>query len=375
MTRLRPVFALGLLVLLLAACGGRTEPAAGGTDTVKFATATLLRVERHDGYTLADVRDAWHPGRLLHRYVLVPRSGSLPEGLPDGTVVRTPLRRVVAFSSVHASLLFDLGCGDRLAGVCDLDYVFHPLVRRAVAEGRAANAGASMKPDVEKIVAAAPDALLVSPFENAGYGAVERLGVPLIECADYMETSALGRAEWMRFFGLLLGQERRADSLYAAVEKRYRALSRQALADKARPSLLTDTKTGSAWFVPAGRSTLSQLYLDAGAAYLFADTPGSGSASLAFETVYAKGHAADLWLVKYGARENLTYAALAADNPLYRRFLPWQRRRVYGCNTLRVPYYEETPFHPDRLLADLVKIFHPGLLPSHKLRYYCPLDE
>ena len=87
--------------------------------------------------------------------------------------------------------------------------------------------GDAMNPDIEKIVELDADAILLSPFENSGgYGQLEKLGVPLIECAEYMETSALGRAEWMRFYGLLYGCEAQADSLFAVVEKEYFSLSR-----------------------------------------------------------------------------------------------------------------------------------------------------
>ena len=77
----------------------------------------------------------------------------------------------------------------------------------------------------EKIIDLRPDAIMLSPFENSGgYGRVGKLGVPVIECADYMETSPLGRAEWLRFYGLLVGQEQRGDSLFAQIEKEYLAL-------------------------------------------------------------------------------------------------------------------------------------------------------
>lgn len=362
-----------LMLALTAACGRRTPAAAAGTDTVAFAEASLLHVERGRGYTLAEVADPWHAGRTLRRYVLVPRDSAVPPHLPEGTLLRTPLRRVASLSGVHAALLFDLGRGDALAAVADVDYTLHPLIRKAVAEGRTADAGSSMKPDAERLAAARPDAILVSPFENAGYGALEQMGVPLVECADYMETSALGRAEWMRFYGLLLGCPERADSLYDAVAGRYRALARRAEGTGKKPTLLVDRKEGAVWFVPGGESTMGRLFADAGARYVFADMPGSGSLQLSFETVFARGRDADVWLLKYGAAADPTYASLAADYGPYRRFRPWQQRRIYGCNTLRVPFYEETPFHPDRLLADLICIFHPERMPGHRLRYYQPL--
>ena len=362
-------------VLLLTACGGRNRQPAAAGDTLAFRHATLLRVSQRAGYALAEVADPWHEGRTLRRYVLVPRGSALPPHLPEGTLVRTPVKRAAVLSTVHAGLLFELGCGGAVAAICDLRYSLLPALHSAVAGGRTADAGSSMKPDAERIVAAGAEALLVSPFENAGYGTLERLGVPLIECADYMERSALGRAEWMRFYGLLFGCPERADSLFATVEAGYGALSRLTQGVRRRPRLLVDRKEGAVWFVPAGRSAPAGLYADAGADYLFARTPGSGSAQLSFETVFAQGREADVWLIKYGSPANLTYASLAGEQAAYRSLRPWKERHVYACNTLQAPFYEETPFHPDRLLADFIKIFHPRLLPGHRLRYYHPLED
>ena len=194
-----------------------------------------------------------------------------------------------------------------------------------------------------------------------------------MQCADYLETSALGRAEWMRFFGRLVGAETQADSLFSDISERYDSLRQAVASTTERPSLLCDTKQGTAWYTPGGKSYLGQLYADAGANYLFADRPESGSAALSAETVLARGHEADVWLIKYGAANDLSYTQLATDYAPYKGLRPWQERHIWGCNTLRIPFYEEAPFHPDRLLQDIVKILHPSLLPHHRLRYYSPL--
>ena len=151
-----------------------------------------------------------------------------------------------------------------------------------------------MNPDIEKIIDLRPDAIMLSPFENSGgYGRVGKLGVPVIECADYMETSPLGRAEWLRFYGLLVGQEQRGDSLFVQIEKEYLAVKDLAAQATSRPTVLSDLKYGSAWYIAGGQSTTGRLYADAGADYVFAELPNSGSVPMAFETVFDKGEHAD----------------------------------------------------------------------------------
>lgn len=367
---------LAILMLLASCSSGRSDAQAGGN---LLTHAALLEMEQTDSFAVARVKDPWGKGRLLATYVLVDRRQPLPSRLPEGQVVRVPLERAVLTSAVHAALLDELGGADRVAGLADADYVVGSRVKALLTTqgGRVKPMGSSMQPDVEQMRAVGADAVWVSPFENAGLGALATLGVPVIECADYMETSPLGRAEWMRFYGRLVGQGERADSLFLAVERAYTTLAQSvAQCRERRPTVVCDLPMGATWYEPGGHSTMGRLLADAGAGYLWADRPESGSLTLDFESVFARGHAADVWLVKYGAAAPLTYRQMATDNPRFARFVPWQKRRVWACNTLRVPFYEETPFHPERLLADLVAIFHPSLLKGAKGEtYYAPLAE
>lgn len=366
----------GLAVLLVAVAQScKPSPrfsADGGGRAVELRHAVLLSMAEADSFTLVIVRDAWHEGDVLARYVLVPSSQPLPANRPEGQLVRTPLRRVVSTTSLHAALLCELGAASSICGLTDVRYVVSPSLRRELQAGRIAAMGAAASPDVERMRAARADAVWVSPFENAGHGSLDHLGVPLIECADYMETSPLGRAEWMRFYGRLVGRGAEADSLFAEVERRYLACQREAAKVRGKkPSVFFDLKTGDTWFQPGGRSTMGRLLADAGGAYPWADRPESGSLSLNMELVYSHAAQADFWFVKYGDTSPLTYARLVADCPQYERFRAWRERRVYACNTLQVPFYEEVPFHPDRLLAEWASILRGSR--SHPLRYYTPL--
>lgn len=367
--------ALMLICIVLAGCGSprsRHDAASGLTHY-----ASLLQIEEADSFTLVTVADAWHSGRVMASYVLVPAAHPLPVHLPQGTVVRTPLRRAAVTSSVHAALLTDLGRGSCVAALTDTAYIISPAVKALLHEGTR-SAGTAMQPDIELLHALSIDAVLASPFENAGHGALDRLGVPVIECADYMETSPLGRAEWMRFYGRLFGCADRADSLFDEVEHNYLELKKLVaeVPSATRPTVMCDLLMGSVWYQPGGASTMGQFIADAGGRYLWADRKESGSLALNLESVFARAQQAEVWLVKYGQPAPLTYRQMAADCPAYQRFAPWQRHRIYACNTLHVPFYEEVPFRPERLLANLIALLHPEVkgLPVHP-NYYTPLGE
>lgn len=366
-------------VLLLSACGGgsKTSSLQAEGDTVRMKYSSLLQIVKHADYTVVMIRNPWDTLKVLHTYLLADREKPLPEHLPEGTVVRTPLQKSVIYSSVHCSLWSELDELKGIGGVCGLEYIKLPQIQEGCRNGSIVNVGNSMNPDIERIIDLRPDAILLSPFENSGgYGRVGKLNIPIIECADYMETSALGRAEWMRLYGLLLGKEAQADSLFAGIEKEYLTLTQQVKSQNLkRPTVISEMKNSSAWYIPGGNSTMGRLYQDAGADYVFAYLSNSGSVPLAFETVFDRGGNADIWLIKYNQPQDKTYSELERDYVPYARFKAFQDRKVYGCNTNHVPFYEESPFHPELLLKDLIKIFHPELLPDYDLKYFSNLAE
>ena len=327
-------------------------------DTLELRYAKYLTLIEHTGYTEVQIRNPWDERKLLQSF-------KINDNVYDNIAV---------FTTTHANLIEELGSIDAIAGVCETEYIANAHLREALSKGHIRDLGSAMTPDRERIIALAPDLILLSPYENAStYGNLESLGIPIIQCADYMETSALGRAEWMRLYGRLVGKAHEADSLFLAIETKYNSLQAlpQTLAPDKRPTVLFDTKNGSAWYVPGGRSTMAQLIADAGGCYLFADNPRSGSVPLAFETVLDRGEQAHVWLIRYNnSRQRMTLTELGSMYQPYTLFHAYRNGQVYGCNSAELIFYEETPFHPERLLHDYIKILHSTLLPTDTLRYF-----
>ena len=372
-----------LTIVLLTACGGQRPPQSWAErlqespapDSLVFRYARLIHVEQREGCRVVYIDNPWMQGKGLHTYVLVPYDAPLPDDLPGGTIVRTPLRRSVVFTSVHCALIDQLQATAQVAGVADLKYIKVPFVQEGVQSGRIADCGDGMSPVVEKIIDTEADALLLSPFENAGgYGQMEDINIPIVECAEYMEMSPLARAEWMRFYGMLYGKEKEAEQLFAQVETNYTALKQQAATVADRPSVLVDKMAGSVWYVPGGRSTIGQMLSDANADYPWTDDTHSGSLQLAIETVLERAGESDFWLLRYDSPTPLTMLQLLSEKDGYRMVRSVENERVYGCNVTTSMFYEETPFRPDLLLQDLIKILHPDIPNLPEPRYYHKIE-
>ena len=452
------------VALLMAACqGGKTAAAdAEAGDTLEMKYAKLLTIVKHgDGedasgngegadyqYAEAIVANPWKAGTLLHRYILIPKG---EEG--DKTVarlalqrtsgmgcttdtVRTPVERSAVFIAPHCQLMYELGCQQAIRGVCDLNYINIPDVRkRAASAGKASSekassgnassgnasaqnsivdCGSSMAPDIERIIALKPEAILVSPFENSGgYGKLDKLHIPIIEAADYMESSPLGRAEWMKFYGMLFGKDKnisttaaveasmtaagkaseatagkasgaaagkaseatlpascelRADSLFAQIEKEYLKLKAEAGKLPKGLSILTERKTGNVWYVPGGQSTIGILLKDANARYIFSDDQHSGSLPMSPEQILAKGSQVDVWAFKYFGGAPLSQVQLLQEYDGYKALAAFNRGNIYQVDTSTVPYFELTSFHPELLLREFIILAHGERF--GKLKFY-----
>lgn len=442
------IFGALLTLLVLTACqGGKTTAGeAEEGDTLKMKYAKLLTIVKYGEkgtassdkdaedaeyqYAEVNVANPWKAGTLLHRYILIPKG---KEG--DKTVtrlalqrtsgmgcttdtVRTPVERSAVFIAPHCQLMYELGCQQAIRGVCDLNYINIPDVRkRAASAGKASSGnasaqnaivdcGSSMAPDIERIIALKPEAILVSPFENSGgYGKLDKLHIPIIEAADYMESSPLGRAEWMKFYGMLFGKDKnisttvagealttvagkalttvagkaseatlpascelKADSLFAKIEKEYLKLKAEAGKLPKGLSILTERKTGNVWYVPGGQSTIGILLKDANARYIFSDDKHSGSLPMSPEQILAKGSQVDVWAFKYFGGAPLSQVQLLQEYDGYKALAAFSRGNIYQVDTSTVPYFELTSFHPELLLREFIILAHGERF--GKLKFY-----
>ena len=349
-----------LFLLLAVSCvGNQSGRVDEQGDTLMLSYAKNLTIVDFPDHTEVTMRNPWDTTKVMGKYSLIKneelktKNSSLSH---TSSLVKVPLRNAAVFGSVHCALLHELEADESVGGICDFEFFNLPYYKQAVGDGRIANLGNSMQPSLEKIIDLNPDALMPSPFENSGgLGRIERLGIPIIWCADYMENTPLGRAEWSRFYGRLFGRAEQADSIFQRVESRYKEIRSAALHAKTKPKLLPEMPWSGQWTLPGSGSSSTRLYQDAGAEYLFADLKGSGGVPLSTEKVVDRAVDADIWLIKHHG--NLDRQQMISDTPL----LVGIKAPIWWCDTSKTLLYEETPFHPERLLENLISILHPEL--------------
>lgn len=360
------------LVFFFGSCTNKVTSVSDKDSVVVFKYAKNIQMTYIKSGIKVTLINPWKSNATLHTYYLVKNRADATFG-EDGTIIQIPLKRSLFFTTAHANLMTMLGCEDVIAGVADAKYMLIPKVQTGIKAGKIADCGESMKPNIEKIIDLSPDALFLSPFENSGgYGKLDQLNIPIIECAEYMESSALGRAEWMKFYGVLFGRERTADSLFSVVEKDYLNLKKEAETAKETRSVLPDRKVGAVWYLPGGKSSVGRLYADAKGSYAYAVDTQSGSLAVAFETVLNKFENSDFWIFNHFG--SINRKTLLAEYQGYAMLRPFKEKEIYGCQTDKQSYFEEVSWRPDWLLSDLIQLFHPDLK-RRPLRYYKKITD
>jgi len=376
------IIAVVMTLAAITGCKGtRQVPFAEpvSVDTLEYAEG--LKIAYFKDFTSVTLRDPWDTLKTRKVYILAPKAtlASNP-GLKDtlskmGILIATPVERAVIYTSVHAAMAAQLGVLDKVCGVCEPEYITSNEVLERIKNQQIADLGQSTSPNVEKIIDLGCDVIIASPFENSGYGAAEKLGIPIVEAADYMENHPLGRTEWGKFYGLLFGCEAAAQEQFLATCSRYNSLKGICTEVTERPSVVLERKWGQTWGVPAAGSYVGTLHRDAGADYVFGDITSASSVHMTFEQVFDRGCDADFWLFKYSGGKPMTLDDLKGEYLPYSDFKAFKTQNIFACNTLVSTYYDDITLHPDRILADLICIYHPELLPDHELQYYFRLEK
>ncbi|MFW5994643.1 MAG: ABC transporter substrate-binding protein [Spirochaetia bacterium] len=372
----RPVgrTALAALLLLLIALH------AAGND-LPLEEATSFSVHEHDRHTLVEVTRPWPGADSTLRYALVDRTDAEQDGIPDGvpedaTIIETPVQRVVTTSTTFVAGFDTLDALDAIVGHDNPGFLYSEAARERHREGDISSVGNGSGLDLETVVDLDPDLVMLNQYDESDQtpSRLADADIPVLISGDWTEQSPLGRMEWLYLTGLLTGRADAASEYIRETAERYRTLAERVEDESDRPTVLINGPFEGSWAVPRADAYSARFIEDAGGEYAWEDVEGTDSLFLDTESVFDTAGDADIW-INPGQWQSLDDIE---DERLF-EFAAVTEERVYNNNRRVSPgggidYFESGQVRPDVILADLVSIFHPELMPEHERVYYQRLE-
>lgn len=384
---------IALALVVIEGCQSSAKKAKNGSakvnklvsahpsDEVHARYAEGFSVRYFDEYKLINIFNAFTNQSDTLRYLLVPQGGDRPEGYPNAQVIEVPIQQIIVTGVTHVAFLDMVDALDVIQGIVGAKYVYNSKVRQQLKTDKI-TAFAPNTFGMEKIIAMDPDLVMIAGGQVANfndYRLLMEVGIPVFVNADWLETTPLGRAEWIKVMAALLNKESLANKRFGKVAQQYNKLKtivNENISMEEKPLIINNLPYKSAWFVSGGGSYKAQLFEDAGAAYPWYNSDETGGLKLDFEAVYAKGLKADIWLNPGRAQ---SIQEIIAKDARFKDFKSVKTGQVYNkikriTSTGANDYWETGVVRPDLVLHDLINIFHPGLLKSDSLYFYQKLN-
>lgn len=372
---------LFLYILTLIACKDHPKKQEKKIPSEKKNTVTYAKgfsLERHPHYTILRVTQPWPGAKKSFTYLLKEKNATIPSGIHADEILQIPVKKIVVTSTTHIPALESLGELSTLVGFPNLNYISSEKARKLIDQKKIKELGKNESLNTEVLLNIQPEVLIGFTMEagNKIYQTLKKSGIPIVYNGDWTEESPLGKAEWIKFFGAFYNKNKQADSIFNSVKEKYLAAKKIAEKAENEPTVLAGSMYKDVWYLPYGNSWQAQFIKDAHAHYLYRDTKGQGSISLAFEQVLEKAQHANFWVAPGSFT---SYQEMRKASIHYQKFDAFQQKKIYSFadftgKTGGVIFYELGPSRPDLVLKDLIKIFHPSLLLEYQPTFYNPLN-
>ncbi|MDI9256651.1 ABC transporter substrate-binding protein [Flavobacterium sedimenticola] len=361
---------LSVIALFMVRCKNETHSSRTTISENKVRYAKGFSIVNYDGYSLVTVQNPWPKATQTYTYILQEKKGRVPDSLQKHTIIPIPVKSMVVTSTTHIPSLEMLDAEKTLVGFPHLDYISSEKVRARIEAGKVKELGMNQSLNTEVLLDLQPDVIIGYGIDNNNptLDNLQKSGLKVMLNGDWNEETPLGKAEWIKFFGALLGKQKEATAIFTTIEKEYLKTIQIAKNAQNKPTVLAGDMYEDRWYLPKGTSWGSLLLKEAQSRYLWAETSGTGSLSLSFETVFDKAKNADIWITS-GQFSSLR--EMTDKNPHYAQFDAFRNKNVYSFSgkkgkTGGILYYELAPNRPDIVLKDIVKILHPELLPTYQ---------
>lgn len=368
MTMKRNAYFLVTLCLLILSCQKENnETVRSKINEVEYAEG--FEIERYDDFTIVRITKPWPDASQIYTYVCASDSSVVPDSLKQN-FIKVPVETIVVTSTTHVSSLVALGLEEHLIGFPHLNYISSPEVRRLIDDGKVQEISDQQNLNFEKTLDLQPDVIigLSMDSETSRFNQFVNAGIPVLYNADWVETTPLGKAEWIKFFGVLFDRQMEAKWFFDEIVLEYTKAKELVRDVHTYPKVLSGSIFQDVWYAPQGESWMASFITAAKGDYVWKDTKGTGSLSLSLEAALEHGSSADVWI---GPGQFTTYKELESANKHYREFKAFQKREVYSYSIKKgesggIIFYEDAQNRPDLVLKDLIYSLHPEVLPDYE---------
>ncbi|NEQ52892.1 MAG: ABC transporter substrate-binding protein, partial [Leptolyngbya sp. SIO3F4] len=349
-------------------------------DKVQPEHAAGFSVDYYNHYKVVTVTQPWKAANETFEYVLVQCGTPMPVGFEDAQIIQVPISTVATLSTTYLPHLEQLDQVDALVGMDNFDFVYAPAVREKIDRGELIEFSSGRTLDMERLLVSDPALVMAYGTGDPDVDSYSRMiqsGLSVALVGEYVETSPLGRAEWLMFTALFFNEEAKAQEVLSEISTDYNSLVELTATLPEGPTVFTGFSYEGTWYMSGGKSYAAQLLKDAGADYLWSDNDSTVAIPLDFESVFNEAATADMWVNV--SQDWLNHGDAIATDPRYGKFNALKQNNVFNNNARMNDfggndYWESGAVNPHLILADLVKIFHPDLLPDHELVYYQKIE-
>jgi len=352
-----------------------------GWEEIKLVQASGFTLNKSGDNFLIEVLAPFPNAKSSFRYLVLAEKEANLDTTGYDAVIHLPINKVVLTSTTQIPHLDLLGVSDYLAGFPNLDLISSETVREQINQDKVVDLGSGPTSNLEKVVEMEPDWIMLSTLGNDlnQLDLYKRAGIPALINGDYVEQTPLGRAEWIKFTGALMGKLDEATLVFDSISTAYAAAEALIQNSEAlkKPTVLSGVLYQDIWYAPGNKSWAAEIVKAAGGKYAFGDLEGTGSLTLSYEYVLDQAQDTDFWI---GAADFASLTAMAQADQRYLAFDAFRNQKVFTYTHKKgekggLLYFELGYVRPDLVLLDLIKILHPELVPEHELYFYTQLDE
>lgn len=343
-------------------------------DSLDYAKG--FSIKEKENCKLVTIKNPWQGAENIeYGFALVNAKDDLPLLDKHIKIIRTPVKKVICLSTTHIAFIDVLKETSRIVAVSGKNYVNNPKIEERIKQNDMHDVGYDNSLNYELIASLEPDLVITYGVGGhvAGYNQkLNDLGINTLIIAEYLENDPLGKLEWIKLMGELYNKRQVADDYFDSVKTAYNKLKGLTANVKDKPTVLFGLPWKDTWHVPGGDSYLAKMVKDAGGEYIWKYNSSRESLPFDIESIFAKASEVMVWL-NTGTANNKNDIIKVDER--FKQFKPFYQSAIYN-NNLRVnqfggiDYWETGLVEPHIILKDMIKIFHPDLLPEHKLVYY-----